>query len=281
MIGVRAFTIALIALCLTPGCAHNAQAVVDPRSDERAVTLEKIAEDVWVHKSYKTIAPWGPVLSQGLVVDNGAGIYLVDTAWTNDQTTQLLSTVATTLGRPVGFAIVTHAHDDKMGGMAALHAAGVQTIALDKTNMDAPTRGLIAANQTFSSAGGEIVMNALPGVPLSQQTPVDRGAHAVGMGRDLIAYFPGAGHTRDNIVVYDPHTKILFGGCLIRPGASRSLGNTADADIHQWAASVERVKQRFPEARIVVPSHGTAGGPDLLDHTIQLANEAVAKTNDE
>ena len=31
-------------------------------------SLEKIAEGVWIHKSYKMIEPWGLVLSQGLVI---------------------------------------------------------------------------------------------------------------------------------------------------------------------------------------------------------------------
>jgi metallo-beta-lactamase class B len=35
-------------------------------------------------------------------------------------------------------------------------------------------------------------------------------------GVTLQAYYPGAGHTRDNIVVWVPQDKVLFGGCLIK-----------------------------------------------------------------
>jgi hypothetical protein len=37
------------------------------------------------------------------------------------------------------------------------------------------------------------------------------------------------------------------------------------------AAAVAKVKARYPDARVVVPSHGVPGGAELLDHTIALA----------
>lgn len=87
-------------------------------------------------------------------------------------------------------------------------------------------------------------------------------------------YHPGAGHTRDNIVVYFPPAKVLFGGCLIRPGDASSLGNTADGDVANWASAVRNVASAFPEAEIIIPSHGAMGGRELLDHTIALAEAA-------
>lgn len=56
-------------------------------------------------------------------------------------------------------------------------------------------------------------------------------------------------------------------GSLVRPGGTESLGNTADADIEKWAESVARVRDRID---VVVSSHGSPAGPELLDHTIAL-----------
>lgn len=92
--------------------------------------------------------------------------------------------------------------------------------------------------------------------------------------KNLEFFYPGPGHTRDNIVVYYAPAKVLFGGCLIRPGGSDNLGNTADGDVAGWADAVRRVAAQFPEAEIVIPSHGPPGGRELLDHTIALAEAA-------
>ncbi|MHA7872001.1 MAG: MBL fold metallo-hydrolase, partial [Hyphococcus sp.] len=87
-------------------------------------------------------------------------------------------------------------------------------------------------------------------------------------------FHPGPGHTRDNIVVYYEPAKVLFGGCLIRPDGSTNLGNTADGDVGNWANAVRNVAKQFPDAEIVIPSHGPMGRRALLDHTIALAEAA-------
>ena len=82
-------------------------------------SLEKIADNVWIHKSYAMAGSWGLVLSQGLVVDTGAGVALVDTAWTDKETQTLLDLIEREIGALPDIAIITHAHADKMGRRAA------------------------------------------------------------------------------------------------------------------------------------------------------------------
>lgn len=216
-------------------------------------SLEKIADGVWVHKSFATLAPWGPVLSQGMVVSTEGGVALVDTAWTDEQTRVLLALIEKEAGAAPDIAVVTHAHDDKMGGMKALQDAGIGGQAHPLTNEDAPARGLRPTRFTI-----------LDGVDRQEL-------------RGVTVFYPGPGHTRDNIVVYYAPAKVLFGGCLIRPGGAKNLGNTADGDIGHWAEAVRNVAAAFPDAEIVIPSHGARGGRELLDHTIALAEAAAAQ----
>jgi len=82
--------------------------------------------------------------------------------------------------------------------------------------------------------------------------------------------YPGGGHSHDNIVVYDRESQIIFGGCLIRPGNSDSLGYTGDADIEYWSQAAKNVANAFPEGSIVVPSHGEPGGREILINTIEI-----------
>ena len=61
---------------------------------------------------------FGAVASNGLIVRDGGRVLLVDTAWTDDQTAQILNWIKQEINLPVALA-VTHAHQDKMGGMDA------------------------------------------------------------------------------------------------------------------------------------------------------------------
>lgn len=249
---LAAFAILLLAGCTTK--PHDDDAVELP-----APSLEKIADNVWIHKSYADVPPWGPILSQGLVVKTEGGVALVDTAWTDEETKTLLSLIEEAAGGLPDIAIVTHAHRDKMGGMKTLQENGIGGRAHPLTNEDAPARGL---RKTMFSILDKSDKDELLGVE----------------GEDgVVVYYPGAGHTRDNIVVYYAPAKVLFGGCLIRPGDARDLGNTADGDVAHWAQAVRNVAETFPEAEIVIPTHGPMGGRELLDHTIDLAVAAAAK----
>jgi len=240
----------LLALTLYACAADKSEGAEQTALPEPS--LEKIAENVWIHKSYEIIKPWGPILSQGLVVKTDAGLILVDTAWNDEDTERLLELIAKETGALPISAILTHAHRDKMGGMGALHEAGIETFAHKYTNEDAPKRGLTPAKT--------IVLEN------SALSAIDDG---------LTLFYPGAGHTRDNIVVYYAPANVLFGGCLIRPGNANSLGNTADADVTNWADAVRKVATQFPDADIIIPTHGPMGGRELLDHTIALAEAAA------
>lgn len=223
--------------------------------DEQDVRVEVLADDVWLHTSYKTLPDLGPFPSNGLIVRTREGIYLVDTAWDDRQTEVLLRWARANLGAPIKYAIVTHAHGDKMGGVAALHREGVETFAFAQTNEAAAGRGLVPTKHSLSFTGGAETL----------------------AGGQLEALYPGAGHTVDNIVVYVKHADVLFGGCLVRPSESKGLGNTADADVGHWDTAVASVKARYPRARIVVPSHGVPGASAMLDHTISIVVERRAQ----
>jgi metallo-beta-lactamase class B len=78
--------------------------------------------------------------------------------------------------------------------------------------------------------------------------------------------------------VWFPSAGILFGGCLVKAETANDLGNVADADLRNWAKAVQAVRDRYPEAAVVVPGHGAVGTPQALAHTVDLlhARESAA-----
>ncbi|MEO0346759.1 MAG: subclass B1 metallo-beta-lactamase [Pseudomonadota bacterium] len=220
------------------------------------VSFDQIAPGVWTHTAYLEIEPWGPVASSGLVVVTDTHIVLVDTAWTDAQTREVLDWAEATFARPVTGAVFTHGHNDKMGGVAAVRERGIPNYANHLSNRLAERWGLTPAARVVEfDDNGE--------------------ADAVAELAPLTLFYPGPGHTDDNIVVGVNDTGVLFVGCLVRPSGSRSLGNTNDADVGHWADAVVAVTRRFPEESLVVPSHGAPGSRTLLDHTIELARRGA------
>ncbi len=209
---------------------------------------------VWFHTSWRVLES-GPFPSNGMVVFGKRRTVLIDTAWSVADS-DLLLTGVDRVAPPTRskLLVVTHAHDDRMVGLPALRAQGVASLGFRQTVQDALARGLVAPDATF---GG-------------REKRISAG------GKTVTLYHPGPAHTRDNIVAFVEEDGVLFGGCMIRAMGSTALGNTADADLAAWPHSARAVKARFgAKVRHVIPGHGAPGGPELLDHTIALADTAV------
>ena len=111
-----------------------------------AIWFPASSPNVWQHTSYLDMPGFRAVASNGLIVRDGGRVLVVDTAWTDDQTAQILNWIKQEINLPVALAVVTHAHQDKMGGMDALHAAGIATYANALSNQLAPQRGWLRRN---------------------------------------------------------------------------------------------------------------------------------------
>ncbi|ATB44889.1 MYX family subclass B1 metallo-beta-lactamase [Corallococcus macrosporus] len=207
------------------------------------VSVRKLAPGVWLHVTEVTLEPFGRVSTNGLIIEEGETSLLVDTGWDARQGALLLDWARDTLRRPVRAAVVTHFHADRLGGVPALVPHGI------------PVRGLAETARIATSLG--------------RQGPWETFTESSTVG-SLELFFPGAGHAKDNIVVWHRDSGVLFGGCFVKDGAATNLGNVEDADVAAWPTSLARTRQRFPEARVVVPGHGQPGGPELLSHTEAL-----------
>ena len=249
-----------LALWLTAsaGCASgfvsnapDAGAIRTPSGESAPgeIELRQLRPDVWIHTSYYTYPGGARVPANGLVVRDGDGLVLVDAAWGERLTRALLERIDTELGLPVRRAVVTHSHYDRVAGVDVLEARSIPVYAHPLTQQRAIGQGMPVPDTTLPDLDA-------PG------TSVRLGA--------LEIFFPGPGHAPDNLMVWVPSRRVLFGGCAVRAAAAPTLGSVSDADLARWPEAIGRARARYPEAEIVVPGHGDAGGADLLDHTTSL-----------
>ena len=215
-----------------------------------ALTIEPIVTNVYRVTSFSEVSGYGVVSANGLVVVDGGDAYLIDTPWSEADTRELLRWLSDR-GLALKASLSTHSHEDRTAGIGLLNELGIPTVASSATN----------------------ALLARKGQPLAAN-PFDTPSHWLHPGK-IEAFYPGGGHTEDNLAVWVPEAKLLFGGCLVRSAADTTLGYTGEARLQEWAPSVAQLMERYPDVKIVVPGHGKIGGADLLSHTAALAGAAA------
>ncbi|MFH1717597.1 MAG: subclass B1 metallo-beta-lactamase [Planctomycetota bacterium] len=211
------------------------------------VTVTRLADGVWLHTTYYDLLRLKHVPANGLIVINGPDAVMIDTPWTDEQTGVLFDWVAREHKAAIRKVVPTHSHIDCAGGLAEAHRRGADSFALQKT--------------------ADILAKA--GKPAPQNWFTERMSLACGDTR-VEAAFLGGGHTIDNIVVWIPAKKMLFGGCLVKALNAKNLGNISESDLPAFPKTLKKVKEAYPDAKIVIPGHGQPAGLDLIDHTIKL-----------
>jgi len=83
-------------------------------------------------------------------------------------------------------------------------------------------------------------------------------------------YYPGPGHTSDNIVIWFKDDQILYGGCLIKSTESKTLGNLSDANVFSWKKSLKNIDKKYPKPTIIIPGHQDWNSPHSLKYTMSL-----------
>jgi metallo-beta-lactamase class B len=52
---------------------------------------------------------------------------------------------------------------------------------------------------------------------------------------------------------------------------NKNLGYLKDTEVNSWPQTVENTRIRFGDALLIIPGHGDAGRPELIEHTARLA----------
>lgn len=255
-IAIRAFLCSAVSL---PGCSA---ASLKPSAE---LDARPLVQGVWL------IVHEVPFQSNSLLVEMEDGaLVLVHTPYTEAETRSLLRWIRRVHGPRRIVAINTHFHWDSLGGNGALIEAGVPVYGSDRT---------VALLRERGERMRSMMVDWLKDKPEIQERfrkaslvaptrvfPLVEGLTLTFASEEVRVIYPGAAHSPDNVVVFFPKRKLLFGGCMVLAGDK--VGNRSDADLDSWPDAI-RVLERL-DADVVIPGHGHPGNRTLLKHTLDL-----------
>jgi len=208
--------------------------------------LGQLSRNVWIHTTTHVLDGVGYYPANGALVIVGDRTVLIDTGWHDADANAILAAWGRLRKPPVSLALVTHFHSDRVGGSRALMDRGIPVFGNPRTRPLARKLGYPAPRPLHGIEG-----------------------RAQRLG-PLEVFFPGEGHTVDNIVAWIPSERVLLGGCLVKATSASDLGNLADANVDAYPRTLRRLAATY-EPRHTIPRHGTIAGNSIL-HTTKLAD---------
>ena len=210
--------------------------------------IQRLSNHVYQHTSFLNTNDFGRVACNGMIAVNENEAMVFDTPADSESSSELINYVVNNLKAEIKAIIPTHFHEDCVAGLDKFKEFNIPSYASNKT-----IELLKGKDNRFykyiTGFNDSLVLN-------------------IGDKKVYCEYF-GEGHTKDNVIGYFPEDNAVFGGCLIKE-ANAKKGNLADANVKEWAVTVQKLKQKYPLARIVIPGHGKPGGTELFDYTIKL-----------
>ncbi len=214
------------------------------KSDD--LVIHQLTPKIYRHVTYLYGKTFGRVACNGMIVVDGGEAAVFDTPITDSVSAALIAFIEAELDSKVEAVVINHFHIDCLGGLGAFHEKGIpsfaslETIALaEEDNAEVPQHGF--SEMLSLRIGNERIINQSF----------------------------GEAHTSDNIVSYVPSEKVLFGGCAVK-SLKAGKGNLADATVEEWSNTIRSIKTNLPDIEHVIPGHGSAGGVELLDYTIEM-----------
>ncbi len=225
------------------------------QQNKPGITITHLTGDFYVCTSYKFFNG-ASFPSNNMYLVTEKGVVLFDTPWDSSDFQPLLDSINNKHHKKVILCIATHFHDDKSAGLSYYSSKGI------KTYSSTLTRELCKDDVEKKAA-----------FVFKNDTTFKVGDYT------FTTFYPGEGHTKDNIVIWFEKEKILYGGCFVKSTETNDIGNIADANVKAWPQSVKNTIKKFTNAKYIIPGHFAWADNKSLEHTLKLLEENSNKIN--
>ena len=215
--------------------------------------ITRLTGDFYIYTTYNSYKG-DKIPANGMYLVTSKGVVLFDTPWDTTQFQPLLDSIKLKHNKSVVLCIATHFHSDRTAGLEYYRQQGIKTYTtvltdeLSKKNNKKRAEFLIAKDTVFN----------------------------VGQ-YSFETYYPGQGHTADNIVIWFKKEKILYGACLIKSVDDDDLGYLGDANETEYASTIKNVQKKCRQPKFVIVGHGDWTNINSLEHTLIMAEQLKKK----
>lgn len=218
-----------------------------PLYAQKALEIRPLTENLYVFTTWQPLDNGYRYPANGMYFLTTEGAVIIDTPWDTTQCQPLMDSIRVKHGRAVKACISTHWHADRAGAIDFFRKKNIATYSYKLTDEWLAKNGKERSEFVFR-----------------------RDTTFVYGNQRFDTYYPGPGHSQDNIVIWFPEERVLYGGCFIKSTESGSLGNLSDADPKRWKRSIRRLQRRYSDPAEVIPGHESWAGRGGVVHTMGL-----------
>jgi len=187
-------------------------------------------------------------------------VTVVGATWTPQTAELLAGEIRKVTPKPITEVIDTNHDLDRAGGNAYFKSIGAKIVSIALTKDLLRGEGEASVRQTKS------FFPDYPDVPIVLPDQVYPGDFSLQNGAVRGLYL-GPSHKPDDIFVYFPEEKVLYGGCILK----EALGNMDGADLVGYPKTLQKLKDLHLDITTVVAGHYSAvHKADLIDRYIEM-----------
>lgn len=220
---------------------------------DSSLKITPLTGDFYIYTTYNLYKETR-VPANGLYFVTNDGVVMFDTPWDTTLLQPLLDSIKNRHNKNVVLCIATHFHDDRTAGLEYFKQKGIRTYTTKQTDELSKERNKKRAEFL-----------------IDKDTVFTVGQYS------FQTYYPGRGHTADNIVLWFEKEKILYGACLVKSADADNLGYLGDASEKDYAMTIKNVLKKCQNPKFIIPGHDDWTDINSLNHTLKLAQALKKK----
>jgi metallo-beta-lactamase class B len=225
------------------------------QAEKAKLKIEQLTGDFYIYTTYNTYEE-SQVPANGMYLVTSNGVVMFDTPWDTTQFQPLLDSIKLKHNKRVVMCFATHWHSDKTAGLEYYRQQGIKTYTTEFTD---------ELSKKNNKKRAEFLM--------ANDTVFNAGQYS------FETYYPGQGHTADNIIIWFKKEKILYGGCLIKGVDDENLGYLGDANVTAYASTLKKVKKKCRRPKFIIIAHNDWKDINSLKHSLMMAKELKKKNH--